>query len=189
MRTQGFIISLAGVFLIILTSCQPSGKELQKPNILFIAVDDLRPELNCYGASHIQSPNLDQLAREGMIFTEAHCNIPVCGASRASLLTGTRPTRYRYLDYRTRADEDYPGVLSLPGHFKNHGYYTISNGKIFHHGDDLADSWNELWKPAQTLAPGDYHLPENVALANREGQGRKPQHFRKRGLSSSDGRT
>lgn len=169
MKIPRNFFALFGTSMLFCMACQPKPLEADRPNILFIAVDDLRPELNCYGESHIQSPNLDQLAREGMIFTEAHCNIPVCGASRASLLTGTRPTRYRYLDYLTRADEDYPGVLSLPRHFKDHGYYTISNGKIFHHGNDLADSWDERWKPTSTLAPGDYLLPENVALANREG--------------------
>jgi len=169
MKKQTHLTLLISCCMLLIMACQPSEKEDQRPNILFIAVDDLRPELNCFGASHIQSPNLDQLASEGMIFTEAHCNVPVCGASRASLLTGTRPTRFRYVDYRTRADEDNPGVLSLPKHFRNNGYHTISNGKIFHHRDDLADSWDEIWAPTPTLAPGDYLSPENVILANREG--------------------
>jgi arylsulfatase A-like enzyme len=159
--------------LLLLSSCT-SGRRTKEnsmitPNVLFIAVDDLRPELNCFGASHIQSPHIDQLAAEGMIFTEAHCNIPVCGASRASVLTGARPTRFRYLDYRTRAEDENPGVLSLPKHFKNNGYFTISNGKIFHHRNDLADSWNEIWAPSPSLAPGDFLTPDNAALANREG--------------------
>jgi len=169
MKVKNLVISITSACFLLLMACQSSEKELEKPNILFIAVDDLRPEMNCFGASYIHSPNLDQLAKEGMIFTEAHCNIPVCGASRASLLTGTRPTRFRYLDYPTRAEDDYPGVLSLPKHFKDKGYHTISNGKIFHHRNDLADSWNEIWAPTPSLAPGDYFLPENVALANREG--------------------
>jgi len=166
--------SLNFLLVLVLFSACSSGNRTEEtsqgpPNVLFIAVDDLRPELNCYGAKHIHSPNLDQLAEEGMIFTEAHCNIPVCGASRASLLTGARPTRFRYLDYRTKAEDENPGVLSLPRHFKDKGYLTISNGKIFHHRDDLKDSWDEIWAPKASLAPGDYLLPENVALANREG--------------------
>ena len=71
--------------------------EQQKPNVLFIAVDDLRPELNFYGKSHIISPNLDKLASQSLVFERAYCQVPVCGASRASLLTGLRPTRDRFL--------------------------------------------------------------------------------------------
>ena len=156
------------IIQLLIFSCQSPTEKKEQPSILFIAVDDLRPELNCFGESQIHSPKLDELASEGIIFTEAHCNVPVCGASRASLLTGTRPTRYRYLNFSTWAEKDYPGVLSLPNHFKNNGYYTISNGKVFHHQKDLAKSWDENWRP-QMIAPGDYLLPENIKLANTEG--------------------
>jgi len=168
MKSKSMFFSMLVCSLILLLSCQPTSNDLQRPNVLFISVDDLRPELNCFGATHIQSPNLDRLAAEGMIFTEAHCNIPVCGASRASLLTGTRPTRFRYINYLSRAEEEYPGVLSLPMHFKNNGYHTISNGKIFHHRDDLEESWDEIWGPS-VIASGDYVLTENITLANTEG--------------------
>ena len=136
-------IHLSGfIFLIFsITGCQlkSSGEAEQesgKPNILFIAVDDLRPELNLYGQEHIKSPSLDKLASESIVFERTYCNVPVCGASRASLMSGVRPGRYRFLGYSTYLDEDYPGVTSLPKHFKNNGYYTISNGKIYHHADD-----------------------------------------------------
>ena len=72
-------------------------QEHQPKNVLFIAVDDLRPELNFYGAHHIKSPNLDKLAKESLVFNRAYCNVPVCGASRASLMTGLRPARNRFL--------------------------------------------------------------------------------------------
>jgi iduronate 2-sulfatase len=71
----------------------------KQPNVLFIAVDDLRPELGCYGEKHIHSPNIDKLAEGGLTFNRAYCNIPVCGASRASILSGIRPNRTRFLDY------------------------------------------------------------------------------------------
>ncbi len=71
------------------------------PNILFIAVDDLRPELDCYGAKHIHSPGIDKLAAAGLVFNRAYCNIPVCGASRASILSGKRTGRYRFLGNNT----------------------------------------------------------------------------------------
>ncbi|PQJ77122.1 sulfatase [Polaribacter glomeratus] len=117
-----------------------------KPNILFIAVDDLRPELNFYGANHIKSPNLDKLAASSLVFNRAYCNIPVCGASRASLLTGTRPTRNRFLGYSTTKDKDYPTAVSLPMLLKQNGYKTISNGKIYHYENDDVTAWNEIWK-------------------------------------------
>jgi arylsulfatase A-like enzyme len=137
---------------------------LVQPNILFIAVDDLRPELACYGEIHIQSPNIDHLASEGTRFDRSYCNIPVCGASRASLMTGLRPARNRFLTYLSRADEEAPGIVTLPGHFHNEGYHTISNGKIFHHDDDDEESWDEIWHPvANSVSWRDYALPQNIA--------------------------
>ncbi len=130
-------------FLVFTLSAQQ-----QKPNVLFIAVDDLRPELGCYGKSHIKSPSIDKLAESGLTFNRAYCNIPVCGASRASVLSGIRPNRHRFLNYHTWQDEDVPGVVSLPMHFKNNGYYTVSLGKIYHHKEDGKGSWSETpWAP------------------------------------------
>lgn len=125
-------------------SCQTKQEQLPaKPNVLFIAVDDLRPELGCYGQPHIKSPNIDKLASHGLTFINAYCNVPVCGASRSSLLTGIRPTRNRFVSHNTYAQNDAPGAISLPQHFKDNGYTTISNGKVFHHIDDTPESWSE----------------------------------------------
>ena len=93
-------------------------EKTSKPNVLFIAVDDLRPEINSFGASQIISPNLDKLAKKSLVFNRAYCNIPTCGASRTSLLTGTRPTRHRFLTYDTRKDKEMPDVVSLIMQFK-----------------------------------------------------------------------
>jgi iduronate 2-sulfatase len=152
--------------LLVLLSCSGSpetnGPPLQ-PNILFIAVDDLRPELGCYGQQLISSPHIDRLAAAGTRFDRSYCNIPVCGASRASLMTGLRPTRNRFLTYLTMADEEAPGITTLPGHFRNNGYHTISNGKIFHHDNDASESWNEIWHPPSNSATWrDYALLENI---------------------------
>ncbi|MGE4489951.1 MAG: sulfatase [Kiritimatiellales bacterium] len=118
------------------------------PNVLLIMVDDLRPELGCYGNTQIISPNIDALAKEGILFQRAHCNVPVCGASRASLLTGVRPTPTRFVEAHTWAERDLPGNLSLPKHFKDCGYTTVSLGKVFHQKHDCADSWSaEPWWP------------------------------------------
>jgi arylsulfatase A-like enzyme len=141
-----------------------------KPNILFIAVDDLRPELNCFGKSNIISPNIDSLAAEGVLFSRSYCQVPVCGASRASLLTGIRPNRTRFVTYNTRADEDAPSAITLPEHFKNNGYYTVGNGKIFHNNADSADSWSEShWAPSGHYL--DYQLQENIDLVSTYGYG------------------
>jgi arylsulfatase A-like enzyme len=123
--------------------------------------------LNCFGSHHIKSPNIDKVADGGIIFKQAYCQVPVCGASRASLLTSVRPNLNRFVDYHTWADEDVPGVLTLPEHFKNNGYHTISNGKIFHHKLDKKESWSELpWVPLDDVQGRkywrDYLLPENI---------------------------
>ena len=150
---------------ILFISCKNEKKETviadeKKPmNILFIAVDDLRPELNFYGAKHIKSPNLDNLASESLVFNRAYCNIPVCGASRASLLTGTRPTRHRFINYKTRADVDVPNAISLPKLLKQNGYTTISNGKIYHKRDDDSLAWDTRWFPKGNIR--NYKLEKN----------------------------
>ncbi len=165
-----FILSILGFGFL---SCQTSEtREIpDKPNFLFIAVDDLRPELNCYGASWIKSPHIDQLALAGIRFEYAYCQVPVCGASRASLLTGLRPSRTRFLTYDTWAEKDAPGIKSLPKLLKEQGYTTISNGKVFHHLNDMKDSWSEdPWHPNQD-SPGqsnwrNYRSIESIDIAN-----------------------
>jgi arylsulfatase A-like enzyme len=137
-------LALSSLFL---NGCSKTSKK--KNNVLFIAVDDLRPELGCYGNTQIVSPNIDRLAAGGLKFVHAYCNVPVCGASRASLLTGVRPHRHRFVDYKTWADKDLPGHLSLPRYLKGHGYHTVSLGKVYHHHrqDDI-NAWSEKpWFP------------------------------------------
>lgn len=161
------ILNLTLFSLVLLTV-----EAQQKPNVLFIAVDDLRPELGCYGQSQIVSPNIDKLAESGLMFNRSYCNIPVCGASRASILSGIRPNRHRFVNYDCWQDKDVPGVVSLPMHFKNNGYTTISLGKVYHHGKDGQGSWNKIWAPASSKdhAWTDYVTEENLKLnkGNRE---------------------
>lgn len=145
-------ILIIGCLCLFFGGCQTSetSEIPEKPNFLFIAVDDLRPELNCYGAKWIKSPHIDRLASTGIRFQYAYCQVPVCGASRASLLTGLRPSRTRFLTYDTWAEKDAPGIKSLPKLLKEQGYTTISNGKVFHHLNDMKDSWSEdPWHPSQ----------------------------------------
>lgn len=128
---------------IIASIVAASAQANEKRNILFIICDDLRPELSCYGNSQIITPNIDILASRGIVFTRAYCNVPVCGASRASLFTGTRPTANSFLSWLSRMDQDRPNVATMPEQFSKNGYVTVSNGKVFHHDDEAASIyWN-----------------------------------------------
>ena len=158
---------LLGCLVVFLSSCGQEKKPI-KPNVLFISIDDLRPELNAYGRSQIISPSIDKIAEEGTVFYRAYCNVPVCGASRASLLTGIYPTSKRFTDYKSRVDEEAPGIVTIPEHFKNNGYYTSTVGKIFHHPDDGLKGWSkEPYRPdypntnKQQELWRDYQSPEN----------------------------
>jgi arylsulfatase A-like enzyme len=158
MKTKNILLVMA-FMAFVLASCQP---DQQRPNVLFIVVDDLRPEQNCYGQSHIHSPNIDALAEEGLLFQNAYCNVPVCGASRASVMTGLRPTRYRFLTFQTWVDREAPDVVTLPRLFRDHGYHTVSNSKVFHHATDSRESWDEIWEPFRRHTWRDYMIGENI---------------------------
>jgi len=141
-------------------------------------MDDLRPQLGTYGYNQIKSPNIDALAKEGVQFNNAYCNVAVCGASRASMLTGMRPTKNIFRDYKVFVQNDTPNAITLPQLFKDNGYTTISNGKIYHHLDDRMSDWDEVWRPyafdenPEGLAPTDwwqglwrdYLLPANIKI-------------------------
>ncbi|TFH36970.1 MAG: DUF229 domain-containing protein [Bacteroidia bacterium] len=114
-----------------------------RPNILFIAVDDLRPELGCYGNQDIVTPNIDRLAGAGVVFSNAFCQSAVCNPSRASLLTGLRPEATRVHDLYTSFRDSIPDVVTLPQYFKNNGYTTAAIGKIFHNTLPDTLSWSE----------------------------------------------
>ena len=117
------------------------------PNILMIVVDDLRPQLGCYGYPETHSPHMDRLASEGTLFETAYVQVPVCGASRASMMTGLYPTASRFVTYYSSVNVDTPSVVDIPGYLRRFGYTTISNGKIYHQKDDCTNSWNEISRP------------------------------------------
>ena len=121
------------IFLSLFIFSQEIFSQEKKPkNVLFIIVDDLRPELPNYGKKHIIAPNIEELSKSSVQFNNAFCNIPVCGASRASLLTGFRPNKTRFVNYFSRIDEEMPDAITLSGLLKDNGYTTISNGKVSH---------------------------------------------------------
>jgi arylsulfatase A-like enzyme len=144
----------------------------EKPNVLFLMIDDLRPELGAYGSERVQTPHMDQLASEGVVFERAYCQVPVCGASRASILTGMHPQDNRFTSFKSRADEDVPEAPTLPEVFRNAGYTTISNGKVFHNINDTAGrSWSEPpWK--QEGSSRRALDPETMKERSARGRGR-----------------
>lgn len=131
----------------------------EQPNILFIIVDDLRPELGCYGVSEIKSPNIDRIAARGMVFLRAYCPQSICNPARASLLTGKRPDSLRVRDNNTHFRRVNPDIDTLPQIFKNQGYQTISLGKVFHGTLPDPPSWTRHRLPPVT-AP--YYLSEET---------------------------
>ncbi|MEX2606623.1 MAG: sulfatase [Kiritimatiellia bacterium] len=145
-----------------------SSKKNRRPNVLFIPVDDLRTQLRCYGETQMVTPHIDKLAEQGMLFERAYCQVPVCGASRASLLSGMCPTPTRFRSFKSSVDEDAPGTLTLPEHFRNHGYTALANGKVFHNIEDTAErSWNRpVWLPPTggDVTWRNYALPEHRRL-------------------------
>ena len=139
-----------------------------RPNVLFIAVDDLRPELGCYGKDYIKSPNIDRLAQSGITFNRAFCQQAVCSPTRSSLMTGTRPDTTKVWDLVTHFRTALPNVITLGQHFKNHGYFVQGMGKIYHGGYDDPATWSVPWRTPQAIK---YALPENQKLDGRQFEG------------------
>ena len=106
-------------------------EKTEKPNVLFISIDDLKPEMGVYGNDMIRTPNMDRLALMGTLFLENHCQQAVCAPSRVSLLTGKRPDYTKVWDLNTLMRDMHPDILTLPQHFKENGYRTLGTGKIF----------------------------------------------------------
>lgn len=140
--TYQFFILLTLVNVLCLPAQQPSTRL----NVLFIAADDLRNDLACYGHPRVKTPNIDRLAKRGMLFNRAYCQQALCNPSRASLLTGRRLDALRIWDLPTHFRVSLPEIVTLPEHFKKHGYFAQDIGKIFHnfrqeiHGDPT--SWS-----------------------------------------------
>ena len=131
-------IALA-VFVWIGVGClvDSARSAAKRPNVLFIAIDDLRPELSVYGKPVI-SPTFDRLAEEGTVFGRAYCQLALCMPSRASLLTGRRPDTTGVYAFNPDFRAALPDVVTLPEYFKKHGYHTQAFGKIFHNDDKRA---------------------------------------------------
>ncbi len=113
-----------------------------KRNVLFIAVDDLRPEIGCYGNRVVKTPHMDRLAARGLVFDRAYCAQAVCSPSRTAMLTGLRPDTTKVWDLNTHFRAAVPECITLPQHFKASGWHCEALGKIYHPGFEDGRSWS-----------------------------------------------
>ncbi|GIW98069.1 MAG: iduronate-2-sulfatase [Pirellulaceae bacterium] len=130
--------------------------DTHRMNVLFVAVDDLACAIGCYGDRRAVTPHLDQLAEDGVLFTRAYCQLPLCNPSRASVLTGMRPDQLQVYDLERHFRQSMPQVTTLPQLFRRHGWFTARVGKIFHYdvpfgigtdGLDDPQSWDVVVNP------------------------------------------
>lgn len=152
-----YLFVLLQVFLL---SCKGQNeKSIEKPNILFIAIDDLRPELGAYGSEVAITPNMDALAAEGLLFNNAYCQEAICSPSRASVMTGARPETIKVIENFSYFRDLNPDIITLPQHLQKGGYETVYAGKIFHPGytdEELS------WSRKAYSGPKVEEMPERV---------------------------
>ena len=176
------------LLMVSILACLPSTiYAAERPNVLFIAVDDLRPELGCYGETHIKSPHLDRFATSARIFNRHYVQVPTCGASRYALLTGHRPTLPIHqsndaIRNLLKADQE-ERATAFPQVFRDNGYHTVCIGKISHYPDgriysydmqgdgrlEMPFSWDEVGLPAGQWTHG---WPAFFGYASGEGRKR-----------------
>ncbi len=142
---------LGGCLQVAIIAGPARAAPATRPNVLFIAVSDLRCDLGSYGVKHVRSPNLDRLAASGVTFTRAYCQQAVCNASRASVLTGLRPDTTRVWDLVTNLRTALPDVVTLPQYLRRQGYRAVAHGKIFHNTFPDTQSWDEPTRDAQGI--------------------------------------
>ncbi len=133
MPLKGALLGVASLVVLACGSCAAVDKS-ERPNVLLILVDDLRPAIGAYGDPVAITPNLDKLAASGVLFERAYCNQAVCGPSRYNLLLGSRSTSSGIYHFGRDFRDPYPDAVTLPQYFKQHGYHTESMGKVFHIG-------------------------------------------------------
>ena len=168
---------ISSSIILIALSVIAFAQQQSKPNILFIAIDDLKPILGCYGDKLIKTPNIDRLAKMGTVFMKNYCQQAVCGPTRASLMTGKRPDYTKVWDLKTPMRDVNPDILSLPQYLITQGYSTQGIGKVYdpRNVDDDLDkpSWSvpyyETDKKYYAPAFGEpalkmYQLPETKKL-------------------------
>lgn len=141
-----FLYSLGSMLTV---KARSAARTAKRWNVLFVGVDDLRPQLGCFGDSFAHTPNIDAIARRGTVFRSTYCQQALCGPSRASLLTGLRPDTTGVYDLNTRFRDMLPDAVTLPQMFKQNGYFTQNIGKIFHGNIVMNDP--ESWSVPEQL--------------------------------------
>lgn len=159
MRTNKNLFSSSVVILILFFSIiQADAQEKKKYNILFIAVDDLNDWVGCYHSNpNVKTPNIDELAKKGMIFTRAYCSAPICNPSRASLLTGVRPSSSGVYNNAQPFRKVLPDAITMPQYFTANGYEVFGAGKIFHLAFNDSASWQFPY--TRFTSPGPDSVP------------------------------
>ncbi len=180
MTRRGFMTTMATAAVTAASASSRTPEATRPPNVLFLVSDDLRPMLACYGVPFIHTPNLDKLVARGTAFHHAYCQQSVCSPSRTSVMTGLRPDATRIYDNSTHFRVYNPDVVTLPQHFRHHGYHTQAFGKVYHScferayvGTTLDDapSWSA---PSFFPSPQYYHSEEGMRAA-RAIFARRPQ--------------
>lgn len=144
-----FPLALFAVAVPLLSSAEAA----EKPNVLFISLDDLNDWIGCLGGHpQAKTPNLDRLAASGVLFTNAHCPAPACNPSRGAIMTGISPHVSGLYDNRQKMRERMPTAELLPKYFSRHGYWSAGSGKLLHYFID-AQSWDEYYPPKETEDP------------------------------------
>lgn len=163
LREQIPLLSRFSVLLAVCCAVALPADAAERPNVLLVCVDDLKPSLGCYGDKVVKSPNIDRLAARGVLFERAYCNQAVCAPSRNALMTGVRPTTMGIYDLGTNFRLASSNAVTLSQHFMRHGYRAEALGKIFHvgHGNhEDPPSWSVPHWKANSIA---YALPESRA--------------------------
>ncbi|MCU4174418.1 sulfatase [Carboxylicivirga sp. N1Y90] len=165
LKAYFLLFMVLGVQLVACAQSKP-----QKPNILFIAVDDLKPMLGTYGDTEIISPNMDALAARSVQFNNAYCQQAVCAVSRVSLFSGLRPDQTKVWDLKTNMRDVNPDVVTLPQYFMQQGYETVGLGKLMHGAkNNDPKSWSIPYKESKELVyPEGYKYPANGKYQAKE---------------------
>jgi len=156
-------MSFRNLTLVLFSFCffhfQVTADSLQKPNVLFISVDDLNDWIGCMGGHpQAKTPNMDRLAASGMLFTNAHCVAPACNPSRTAIMTGLSPATSGLYQNGQKMREVLPDAELLPAYFRKHGYWAGGSGKLLHYFTD-ARSWDEYYPDKETEDPFPPHMP------------------------------